>query len=79
MASTAQLTVGTRVETRTDGLEAFIRRVDEKSQRAVIVVINDEDLSGWETMRRLGQLDKTGRKIKDVKAAIAAARAGEAV
>jgi len=76
------LTPGTVVRTVSDHV-AFVRRIDAKSQRAVLVFQDDEFL-GAEAMRRLSTLTpvkhRNGRVrvLKDVKAAVAAAKVGVA-
>lgn len=83
MTITANIEVGTTVRTA-EGDEAFVRRIDAKSARAVLVFLEGEAL-GAEAMRRLTTLTPVKfangrvRKIKDVKAAVLAARAGELV
>lgn len=77
------ITTGTLV-TLEDETTAFVRRVDEKSQRAVLVFTTPE-APGFEAMRRLTTLTPVKaangrvRKVKDVQAAIQAARAGQPV
>lgn len=62
-----------------NGDNAFVVRIDEKSQRAVVYFV-DEDSQGYATMRRLHTLTpvKAGngrvRKVKNMKAAIAACK-----
>jgi hypothetical protein len=85
MTATAQIDRNSLVET-SEGFTALVRRVDAKSQRAVVVFYGEDavadELAGYETMRRLAQLEPLrsangrARKVKDLKAAIAAAREG---
>ena len=83
MALTVDTPRGTVVLDASDE-RAFVRHVDVKSRRA-IVVYTDGDLLGFESMRSLNTLTEVkhanGRvqRIKDAKAAVAAARAGVAV
>ena len=70
--------------TTTEGDIAFVRRLDEKSQRAVLVFIEGE-ASGAEAMRRLTTLTqlkhRNGRvqQVRNLKEAVQAARAGTLV
>lgn len=69
----------TQFVTTENGDTAFVVRIDEKSQRAVVYFV-DEDSQGYATMRALKTLTpvKAGngriRKVKNVKAAVAACK-----